>query len=98
MELVVAGRLYVTPLGADGALAMSTDTADARHGGVGLTPRQREVPQLVAAGRTMKEIAKAFGVSPRTVEFHKTNLVRHLGLKTTAELAQYAVKRGLVFS
>ena len=94
----IAGRVYVTPLVSKSVLTTFAERPDAHQGGVGLTPRQREVLQLVAAGRTMKEIAKILGVSPRTVEFHKKNLVRHLGLKTTAELTQYAVKRGLVFS
>ena len=50
----------------------------------------------MAEGRTIKEIATILDVSPRTVEFHKTNLVKVLGLRTTAELTQYAVKRGIV--
>lgn len=90
------GRVYITPLIAKGVLASLMESEPARDVRVQLTPRQREVLQLVAEGRTIKEIAAILEVSPRTVEFHKTNLVKITGLKTTAELTQYAVKRGLV--
>ncbi len=63
---------------------------------VELTARQREVLQLVAEGRTMKEIASTLNVSTRTVESHKYDLMKKLGLQTTAELIQYAIKRGIV--
>ena len=61
-----------------------------------LTTRQREVLQLVAEGRTIKEIAAILNVSPKTVEFHKYRLMEQLDLRTTAELTQYAVKHGIV--
>ncbi len=61
-----------------------------------LTARQREVLQLLAEGRVMKEVADMLKVTPRTVAFHKYSMMQQLGLKTTAELVQYAVKHGLV--
>ena len=61
-----------------------------------LTARQREVLQLLAEGRLMKEVADILGVSTRTVAFHKYAMMQELGLKTNAELVQYAVKQGLV--
>ena len=61
-----------------------------------LTARQREVLQLLAEGRLMKEVADILGVTPRTVAFHKYAIMEELGVKTTAELVQYAVKHGLV--
>jgi len=61
-----------------------------------LTLRQREVLQLVAEGRPMKEIASILCVSQKTVEFHKTRIVKQLGLHTTADLTKYAVAHGLV--
>ncbi len=61
-----------------------------------LTPRQLQVLQLVAEGLSIKEIADALKVSKKTAEFHKYNLVRKLGARTTAELTRYAVKHGLV--
>jgi DNA-binding NarL/FixJ family response regulator len=61
-----------------------------------LTARQREVLQLVAEGRTIPEIAQTLYISPRTVEFHKYNIMEALGLHSTAELTQYAIKHGIV--
>jgi DNA-binding NarL/FixJ family response regulator len=60
-----------------------------------LTPRQREVVQLVAEGRSAKEIATLLRISRRTAEFHKARALEVLGLKTTAELIQYAIRTGL---
>ena len=91
------GRVYITPLIAKGVLSSLLEhPASASDKSAELTPRQREVLQLVAEGRTIKEMATILDVSPRTVEFHKTNLSKILGVTTTAELTQYAVKRGLV--
>ena len=91
------GRVYITPLVAKGVLSSLMDSpAPTPSQGVDLTSRQREVLQLVAEGRTIKEIAGILNVSPRTFEFHKTNLVKVLGVRTTAELTRYAVKRGIV--
>lgn len=59
------------------------------------TPRQREVLQLLAEGKSAKEIAAALGISSRTVETHKYKMMDDLGLKTSAQLVQYAVKHGL---
>jgi DNA-binding NarL/FixJ family response regulator len=61
-----------------------------------LTPREREVLQLLAEGKVMKEVASILEISPRTVEFHKYRIMELLGLKTSAELVQYAITHGLV--
>ncbi len=61
-----------------------------------LTSRQLAVIRLVAAGRSMKEVATELDVSVRTVAFHKYGVMQRLGIGTTAELVQFAVKRGLV--
>lgn len=63
-----------------------------------LTVRQREVLQLVAEGRTVKEIAAVLNISPKTVEFHKSHLMEQLDLHTTAELTKYALTHGLIAS
>jgi DNA-binding NarL/FixJ family response regulator len=60
-----------------------------------ITPRQREIWQLLAEGRTAKEIAWTMRISVRTVEFHKYRLLKRLGIRTNAELAAMAVKHGL---
>jgi DNA-binding NarL/FixJ family response regulator len=60
-----------------------------------LTSRQREVLQLVAEGRSAKEIATVLSISPRTAEFHKARLMEALGVQSTAELIQYAIRAGV---
>jgi DNA-binding NarL/FixJ family response regulator len=60
-----------------------------------LTPRQREVLQLVAEGHSAKEIATVLHISRRTAEFHKARLMESLGLETTAELIQFAIRTGV---
>jgi len=61
-----------------------------------LTPRQRDVLQLLAEGKSAKEIGALLDISPRTVETHKYKLMDDLGVKTSAQLVQYAIKHGLV--
>ena len=61
-----------------------------------LTPRQREVLQLLAEGRSMKEVAGVLNMTPRTVAFHKYRMMEQLKIKSTAELIQYAVKHHIV--
>ncbi len=61
-----------------------------------LTPRQREVLQLVAEGKTMKEVASQLSISTRTAESYKYHLMNVLGIRTTAELVQHAIKIGLI--
>jgi DNA-binding NarL/FixJ family response regulator len=63
---------------------------------VSLTPRQREILQLVAEGRSAKEIASSLAISTRTVEFHKYQMMETLGLHTNADLVHFAIKHGLV--
>jgi DNA-binding NarL/FixJ family response regulator len=94
---VVKGRAYISPLITKDVLNFLMDAA---HGpdrqGVKLTPRQREVLQLIAEGRTMKETASILNISARTVESHKYEMMEALGVQTNAELVQYAIKIGLV--
>lgn len=61
-----------------------------------LTPRQREVLQLVAEGKSTKEIATILNISIKTVEFHKSHIMRELDLHTIAELTKYAIAHGIV--
>jgi len=60
-----------------------------------LTTRQREVLQLLAEGHTVKDIAARLKISPRTVEFHKGQIMEQLNLHTTVELVKYALAQGL---
>jgi len=58
-----------------------------------LTLRQKEVLQLLAEGRSMKEVAFVLNVSPRTVAFHKYSIMEHLHIRSSAELIEFAMKR-----
>jgi DNA-binding NarL/FixJ family response regulator len=89
------GRSYVTPL-ITGALVGSLLDPGDRTAGQELTPRQREVLQLLAEGRSMKEVAGLLNLTPRTVAFHKYRMMEQLKVKSTAELIQYAVKNHIV--
>lgn len=61
-----------------------------------LTPREREVMQLLARDYPVKEVAERLFISPRTVENHRSNIMRKLGLKSTIEFIRHAVRQGLV--
>jgi DNA-binding NarL/FixJ family response regulator len=61
-----------------------------------LTPRQREVLQLVAEGRSRKEIAGILNISVKTVEFHKAKLMQELNLQTVADCTRYAIEHGII--
>ena len=92
----VQGRTYVTPLIAADLLREYRDRGDHRATDFGqLTPRQREVLQLVAEGHSAKEIARLLHISPRTAEFHKARLMETLGATSTADLVRHAIHHGL---
>ena len=94
---VEKGHHYVTPLIAkEFTRAMMERRDPSDHPAKALTNREREVLQLLAEGKTMKEVAAVLGVSTKTVEFHKYNITSKLGLRTTAELTRYAIKHGLI--
>jgi DNA-binding NarL/FixJ family response regulator len=94
---VIKGHAYVTPLITKDVLSFLMGAArHPDHPVVKLTPRQREVLQLIAEGRTMKEVASVLNISSRTVESHKYEMMEALGVQTNAELLQYAIKIGLV--
>lgn len=95
---VLAGRYYVTPLVRTG---IPDALFDPLHNpselfGQSLTGRQREVLQLVAEGKSNKEIASILGLSIKTVDFHKSRLMEELGIRTTAELTRYAIEHGML--
>ncbi len=93
---LLLGRTYLSPAVTRDFLevmgrAGSRDDAWAR-----LTPRQREVLQLLAEGKSHKEIAAILNVSVKTAEYHKYAILENLGLKTSAELVQYAIRHGII--
>ena len=94
---VLNGRSYITPsLGERASLALTN--RNGRTNGKSLTARQREVLEMVAQGRTAKEIASALGLSVKTAVFHKMSIMDKLGLRTTAELTRYALEHGILSS
>ncbi len=92
---VTLGRTYVTSLIAKDVFAVLMEAGSGSEEPQ-LTARQREVLQLIGEGRTMKEIASALNISPRTAESHKYDMMQALGCKTTADLIRHAVKLRLV--
>ncbi|HEY7056248.1 MAG TPA: response regulator transcription factor [Vicinamibacterales bacterium] len=92
---VMHGRSYVTPLVTEGLVGSLLHSGEHKSGHE-LTARQREVLQLLAEGHSMKEVASLLKVTPRTVAFHKYQMMEQLHVKSTAELIQYAVKHHIV--
>jgi len=102
-ELVTAiheamkGRTYITPLVAGDLLRAYREGGSPEKELLRKTsPREREILQLLAEGRSGKEIASILNISPRTVEFHKYRMMEKLNIKTSAELVQYAVRHGII--
>ncbi len=90
------GRSYVTPLATRDMVDSLLHSPRSAAGAQELSPRQREVLQLLAEGRTMKETADILKITARTVAFHKYSMMQDLGIKTSAELIQYAIKKRIV--
>lgn len=96
IKVALRGGTYLSPQVRNPAVTELMDETR-RHvkGTIELTGRQREVLQLLAEGKSAKEIGGLLGISARTVETHKYKMMDDLGVKTSAELVQYAVKNGL---
>jgi DNA-binding NarL/FixJ family response regulator len=91
------GQTYLTPALAGEVLrSLHAEPGEATDPVARLTPRQREILQLLAEGRSAKEIAEALRISTRTVEFHKYQMMENLQLHTNAELVHFALKHGIV--
>jgi len=96
IDVVMEGSNYVTPKIARGMITsfIKNPGGEKIHGSLSL--RQREVLQLLAEGHTMKEVASILNITPRTVAFHKYQIMEDLDIKTNSELIQYAIKHGFV--
>jgi DNA-binding NarL/FixJ family response regulator len=98
-ELVLAlraalqGRTFITP---DLAAELVRTAGQEADPVAAITPRQREILELLAEGKSAKEIASALGLSARTVEDHKYRLMDSLGIDNGAELIRFAIRHGLV--
>lgn len=99
---VLKNNTYVSPIVAQGLVDQAVNPMQADNanevGGFAqeLSSRQREVLQLVAEGKSTKEVAAVLNVSIKTVEFHKTRIMKQLGLRTAADLTKYAISNGLI--
>src|SRR4249919_1439393 len=92
---VMKGRSYVTPLITEGLVGSFMDAIN-RKPAHDLTPRQREVLQLLAEGHSMKQVAALLNVTPRTVAFHKYRMMEQLNIRSSAELIQFAISHHIV--
>ena len=92
---VMQGRSYVTSFVTDG-LVETLLNPEKSGPSTDLTPRQREILQLLAEGRSMKEAGAILNLTRRTVAFHKYRMMQQLKVKTTAELIQYAIRNHIV--
>jgi DNA-binding NarL/FixJ family response regulator len=90
---VMNGRAYVTSLMTEGLVNSFLQGGTKPHE---LTPRQREVLQLLAEGKSMKQVAEVLNLTPRTVAFHKYRMMDQLNLKSSAELVQFAVRNHII--
>ncbi len=99
VRTVLNGHYYVAPpITKDVLNSLLASPAERQPGPEPLSPRQREVLQLVAEGHSLKEIADILKISVKTVEYHKAQIMQQLDLHTTAELTKYAIAHGLTAS
>jgi DNA-binding NarL/FixJ family response regulator len=96
IQSVSRGGAYVTPLLGDLVSTLLTAGPQDKYRPSTLTARQHEVLRLLAQGRTMKEIGQLLNITTRTNESHKYEIMRNLGVKTTAELIRCAIRMNLV--
>jgi DNA-binding NarL/FixJ family response regulator len=97
IDEALQGRVHLSSLISKDLITVLLEAKrDPAAGKSQLTPRQREVLQLIAEGRTMKDIASIMNISQRTVETHKYAMMERLGMDTTAGLIQYALRLKLV--
>ena len=97
VRTVAGGGVWFAPQVAGDAAASPAGGGrrTAPQAGPVLTPREREVIQLFSEGNGTKEVAWTLGISVKTVEAHRQNLMRKLGLRSIAELTRYAIREGL---
>ena len=98
IEAVMAGRAYYSPPVQRELGRLVREGAAFAHPLDSLSEREREVLRLVARGLATKEIAAELEISPRTVDTHRANLMRKLGLRSVALLTQFALREGLIRS
>jgi DNA-binding NarL/FixJ family response regulator len=96
IQSAMRGKFHVTPQIARGMEEAFVRDPEAKKSRITVTPRQREVLQLLAEGKSMKQAADILNISARTIAFHKYQMMEELGVKSTAGLIQYAIKSHVV--
>ena len=97
IHAALKGQTFITPALASDVLRQAAHGSEETREDAGhLTPRQREILQFLAEGCSAKEIAARLSISPRTVEFHKYQMMEMHGLHSSAELIHFAIKHGVV--
>jgi DNA-binding NarL/FixJ family response regulator len=97
VHAVIKNKSYVSPLITRDLVSLLILADRKTPGREKLTERQKQVVQLLAEGRAMKEVAAVLNITTRTVAFHKYRIMAMLGLKNNAELVQYAIRKRLIF-
>jgi len=96
LSTVMTGKVYLSPTLPNAAKVQDQNVSEAAASGANkLSPREREILQLLAEGKAMKEIASILGVSIKTVETHRRTMMSKLGLYSVAELTKYAIREGV---
>ena len=97
VQAALQGRTFITPaLAGEVIESIKHEPEGSPDPVAALTPRQREILQLLAEGHSAKQVAATLGISHRTVEFHKYQAMELLGVKSNAELIHFALKHGLI--
>ena len=101
LKEVSQGKIFISPSVAHKILKHAGNTSIGQTkkietDQVKLSQRQREILQLAAEGKTNKDIATILNIAVKTVEFHKTRIMQEIGVKSTSELTQFAIKRGVI--
>jgi DNA-binding NarL/FixJ family response regulator len=94
IEEVRGGRMYVSPGASQAIVDACAETTPAE--GSNLTPRERQVLQLVGEGKSTKQIAEVLHISVKTAEFHRGRLMKKLNVHDTANLVRYAIREGWI--
>uniref|UniRef100_Q47DK2 Two component transcriptional regulator, LuxR family n=1 Tax=Dechloromonas aromatica (strain RCB) TaxID=159087 RepID=Q47DK2_DECAR len=94
LEMVLHGERFLSPKIRE--MSRFSDAEGTSGSGTQLTARQTEILRLVASGRTTKEIARDLGISPKTVEFHRSRLMERIGVHDVTGLTRFALQTGVV--
>jgi DNA-binding NarL/FixJ family response regulator len=94
LHTVTRGETYLSP--AISGAVVEAIVSGAQRAADPLTPREREILQLIAEGRTTKEAASDLGISVKTAETHRTRIMQKLGVHETAGLVRYAIRAGII--